>query len=189
MIRKILLGFLFLVALPAHAETVFLKPEEALKLAFHGAKQVTSVTQKLNPDQKKAVEKSIGGNLAKTDWNFYIGSAGDGGEGRAGVLGYAVIDNEIGKTQPITFMTVITPDGRVKSVEILVYREAHGDEVKQRKFLDQYNGKTGQDPLRLGQDVTNMSGATLSSRALTLGVKRDLAVWNVFYGSQKNVSP
>ena len=79
-------------------------------------------------------------------------------------------------------MTFINPQGQVEAVEIIVYREPQGSEVSQKKFLKQYQGKSHASLLRVGQDIQNMSGATISSQSVTRGVKRDLALWKVFYG-------
>lgn len=174
----ILFFFMVLIFSTAGAETVYLKPEEALKLAFKGSEEVVLEKKSLTPSQKAVAEKSNGGSLEKNEWNFYVGRT----SGR--VDGYAVIDHEIGKMDPITFMTVISPQGSVRSVEILVYRESQGSEVHEPKFLKQYENKTLASPLRPGQDIQNISGATLSVRAVSVGVRRDLAVWGAIYGDK-----
>jgi Na+-translocating ferredoxin:NAD+ oxidoreductase RnfG subunit len=87
--------------------------------------------------------------------------------------------------EPITFITVISPEGTVRQVEIMVYRESIGSEVRDHRFLGQYKDKTAEHPLRVGKDVANISGATLSARAVSLGVKRALVLWDVFYGSRR----
>lgn len=130
----------------------------------------------LTEAQKKEAEKRLDAKIGKSDWNFYLGKT-DGL-----VDGYAVIDHEIGRMEPITFMTVILPDGKVKSVEILVYRESQGSEVRERRFLDQFPRKGLDQPIRVGQDIRNISGATLSARAVSHGVRRALAVWTSLYG-------
>ncbi len=174
----ILLFLVTMISTKALAETVYLKPEEALKLAFKGSEEVILEKKSLTSVQKAVAEKANGDLLEKNDWNFYLGRT----SGR--IDGYAVIDHEIGKMDPITFMTVISPQGSVRSVEILVYRESQGSEVHESKFLKQYENKTLASPLRPGQDIQNISGATLSVRAVSIGVRRDLAVWSAIYGGQ-----
>ena len=174
----ILFFFMVLISSTAIAETVYLKPEEALKLAFKGSEEVVLEKKSLTPAQKAVAEKLTGSSLEKSDWNFYVGRTS------GHIDGYAVIDHEIGKMDPITFMTVISPQGSIRSVEILVYRESQGGEVHEPRFLKQYENKTLASPLRLGQDIQNISGATLSVRAVSVGVRRDLAVWNAIYGDK-----
>lgn len=166
-----------LLAGEALAQTVYLQPDEALKINFPGA-VIVSEQKNLLPDAKLKVEKQFGKKLKKDKWTFQV--ARSGGK----IAGYALLDIEIGKTEPITFMTFLTPEGRVKSVEILVYREAYGSEVHQKPFLDQYRGKKSSDTLKLGKEITNVTGATLSARAVTVGVRRGLLLWEEFYGKK-----
>lgn len=103
-------------------------------------------------------------------------------------IGYAVILNEIGKTRPITFIVGITPEGTVRGVEIMAYREPRGGEVRQKRFLRQYRGKRIGDPLWAHQDIVNITGATLSVRGVNRGVKKALALVEKVYlkSSQEN---
>jgi hypothetical protein len=94
-------------------------------------------------------------------------------------LGFAVVDEEIGKYRPITFMVGTTPDLEVRNVEVLVYRESRGGDVRRNRFLRQYRGKSADDPIRSYQDIINIAGATLSVNALNLGVKRVLLVLEI----------
>jgi len=165
-----------LITLTAHAQTVFMKPAEALKQIFHDSKEVVPDKKTLTPDQKSCAEKLLGAKIDKLDWAFQVARTDQR------IDGYAVIDNEMGKTEPITFLTAITPLGEVKEVEVLVYREPYGSEIHDARYLKQYRGKTAKDPVRVGGDISNISGATISSRSVALGVKRDLAIWSCVYG-------
>ena len=72
-------------------------------------------------------------------------------------------------------VTIVSPSGGIRSVEILVYRESQGSEVQDPKFLKQFEGKVLADPIRPGKDIQNISGATLSVRSVSLGSRRALA--------------
>ena len=95
-------------------------------------------------------------------------------------LGLLVVDHVIGKHLYIDYAVAIDPGGRVQRVEILQYRESYGGEVRSASWLAQFVGKSNGSPLRIGNDITNISGATLSSTHVTEGVKRILAA----YGSR-----
>jgi Na+-translocating ferredoxin:NAD+ oxidoreductase RnfG subunit len=71
----------------------------------------------------------------------------------------------------------LEPDGRVRRVEILQYRESYGGEVANASWLAQFIGKTSGSALEVNQDIRNIAGATLSSRHVTEGVKRILAYY------------
>lgn len=103
------------------------------------------------------------------------------------VDGYAVLQHTIGKHKPITYMTGVDLDGEVTNVEVLVYRESRGSEVRKDRFNYQYEGKTVYDPIRINRDIINVSGATMSVRSMSAGVKRALVVVDVCYLKPKGL--
>ncbi len=82
--------------------------------------------------------------------------------------GIFVLDHVIGN------YAVSIVGGRVHRVDILQYRESYGGEVRSPSWLGQFVGKTSGSPLKVGADIRNISGATLSSMHVTEGVKRIL---------------
>ena len=92
-----------------------------------------------------------------------------------------MICEEIGKHRPITFIAGVTPEGKVKDVAIMRYREPQGAEVRRRAFLGQFAGKNLSNPIMQYQDIHNVSGATLSVRAMSRGVRKALAVVQAAY--------
>ena len=103
-------------------------------------------------------------------WPVQVARRGDA------TLGYVVIDNVVGKFELITYAVGIGRDGSVRQVEILTYRESHGFEVRLPGWRRQFVGKTRASPLRVGDDIANISGATLSCSHVTEGVRRIVAV-------------
>jgi FMN-binding domain len=93
------------------------------------------------------------------------------------LLGYIVFDRVIGKHLYIDYTVAVDPSGRVRRVDILEYRESYGGEVRSPSWLAQFVGKTAGSALAVGQDIRNISGATLSSEHITQGVKRVLAAY------------
>ena len=91
--------------------------------------------------------------------------------------GWFVVDEVLGKHELITYAVGLDPQGRVLGVEILDYRESHGGEIRDPQWRLQFAGKTARDPLLLDRDIRNISGATLSCRHVTDGVKRILAMY------------
>ncbi len=93
------------------------------------------------------------------------------------VVGYVIEETTKGKWGNIVFMTAINPNGSVKEVVVLASNEKKGKPVTQPHFLNQFVGKTLADKLEVKKDIQGISGATISSRAMTKGVKK---VLNVF---------
>jgi Na+-translocating ferredoxin:NAD+ oxidoreductase RnfG subunit len=97
-------------------------------------------------------------------------------------LGFAAVTEERGRYRPITFMVGVRPDGAVQDVAVMVYRETRGGEVRQRRFLAQYRGKTVRSPIATDRDIINVSGATISVRSMNAGVRKVLAVVQAAFG-------
>lgn len=87
-------------------------------------------------------------------------------------IGYGIVDDVRGKAQPITYMTLFKPDGTIADIEVLVYRESYGGEIQYQTFRRQFRGKSASSPLRIGNDIENVAGATISSNAIANGAKK-----------------
>jgi FMN-binding domain len=98
---------------------------------------------------------------------------GDAGDG------YFFVDAVIGKHDLITYAVALTGDGKVRQTEILEYREAYGGEVRNAHWRAQFLGRQHGDPVRIGRDIQNISGATLSCEHLTDGIRRLLATYAI----------
>jgi len=77
----------------------------------------------------------------------------------------AWILEEIGKEKYITTGFVIN-NSRIERVKVLAFRESRGWEVRHDFFTDQFKQAKLKDDLRLDKNIANISGATLSVRAL-----------------------
>jgi len=157
------------------AAKVYLSRDEAVRLAFGPQAAVSTEERALTPELREAVGQRLGRPVPELSVTFDVARTADG------VAGYGLVLSELGKHEPITFFVAIAPDGHVKDVMVLDYRESRGGEVRQKGFLRQYVGKSSQDPLRLQRDITPISGATISARAISDGVKKALVIWEEFY--------
>ncbi|MGM0576064.1 MAG: FMN-binding protein [Myxococcota bacterium] len=174
--RKVLLpALLVLLAVAvaprtASAQAVHWTKADLLREFFSRCDRVTYEKLSLTPAQRRSVKKHLGYTV-RTDWTVYYGLKNHE------VQGYAIIDDEMGQHRPITFGVLIDPEGRAQRLEVMVYREAHGDEIREGRFRKQFEGKTPDDPVRHGADIVAISGATISSKAMAKGVRRALAVF------------
>jgi hypothetical protein len=157
------------------SEEEFLTEEEAARLMFPKSERIALESIELNADQKRVIEERIGWHFPESQFNVYIGKTG------AVVDGYAIVQNTIGKHKAITYMVGVDPKGQVLNIEVLVYREAKGSEVRTKRFNAQYEGKTVFDPIRINRDIINISGATMSVRSMSAGVKRALVMVDELY--------
>ena len=101
------------------------------------------------------------------------------------LLGFARVRNVKGKDQPITCLVAIDSQDALKDVDVLVYREPYGGEVAYEAWRKQFRGRTTTAPLVVGKDIRNISGATISSHSVTLGVRRTLAELTAWHAAGK----
>ena len=73
--------------------------------------------------------------------------------------------DEIGKEMPIT-VGIVIGNGTIERMQVLVYRESRGWEVKSPAFTAQYAGARLEGGQKLDRQIDGISGATLSVRAL-----------------------
>jgi hypothetical protein len=151
-------------------EQVYLTAPEALREIYGGVARIDTTTARLTPVEGERIAKALGRPVPAAPLQVFVPRGPNGG-----ALGYAMVAEEVGKYRPITFLVGTTPDLRVKGVEVLIYRESRGGEVRRERFLRQYRGKRADDSIRINRDIINVAGATLSVNAMNAGVKRVLA--------------
>jgi Na+-translocating ferredoxin:NAD+ oxidoreductase RnfG subunit len=100
------------------------------------------------------------------------------------VVGYGVTERVSGRSGPFTILVVVDTELTVHRVAILSYPWDRGRDVQSPKFTNQFAGKGPGDPLRMGKDIDAMTGATISSRAVTDGVRHALGVVRDIGGRQ-----
>jgi len=156
----------------ARADQVYFTARDLLADFFRSSQNVTYKKVELDGAGKQRLQRRLGYALARTSYTFYVATSG------AHVDGYALIDEERGEHLPITFAVKLSPDGKVMRQEIVVYREARGDEVRDEQFRAQFVGKSAADAIETNQDIQAVSGATISSRAMAVGVKRAVVLFD-----------
>ena len=153
----------------------FMSEEEGVKIMLPKSERIRKDVIKLSPEKKSHIEERIGWKFPEQSFEVYIGETG------TQVDGYALVQNTIGKHKPMTYMVGIDSKGQVSDVELLVFRESRGSEIRQKRFNAQYEGKTVLDPVRINKDIINITGATMSVRSMSAGIKRVLVLVDEFY--------
>ncbi|MCK6373931.1 MAG: FMN-binding protein [Zoogloea sp.] len=152
----------------AHAAQ-YMGVEQAQKAAFPDADHFDVRNLRLTPEQIKNLDAVAPvrqrGEVRRID--AWAGNR---------LLGTLYVDDVIGKVEWITYAMAIGADGTLRSVEILEYRETHGFEVRTPGWRKQFAGRRADTPFHFGEDIKNITGATLSCAHLTAGVQRLLAL-------------
>ena len=152
---------------PAYA-VVYLSVEQAQKLMFPDA-TFTPDFRMLTDQQVSAIQKDSGIKVPSRNLQVWRVSGG----------GWFIVDQVIGKHEFIPFAVGLDAEGGVKQIDILEYREAYGSQVRNPAWRAQFTGKRHGAALILQKDIQNISGASLSSRHITDGVKRLLATYAI----------
>ena len=166
---RILAGLTVMGPIPyiAYAE-VYLNEHQAAEILFPGI-GLNPVWVELTPQELKTIEKASGKKWLSSKVRVWWGPQREA----------VIIDHVLGKHEYITYAVAITPDGKVKGVEIMEYRETYGYQIRQPQWRKQFVGKTIHDPLKIDKDIQNISGATLSSVHITDGVRRILNSYEI----------
>lgn len=164
----VLLCLALALAGPAPAK-VFLARNEAVKAALPDADQITTRDVFLTDAQKAAIEAASGMPMESALVSVYVGTR------QGHLVGYALFDTHVVRTQPETFVIGLDPAGRVTNLFVCAFYEPQ-DYLPGDRWLAQFRGRDGARPPRVGSDITGITGATLSSRAVAGGVRRALAI-------------
>jgi hypothetical protein len=156
----------------AHAQGVFFSTRDLLADFFHASKAVTYKKVTIDPAARARLLQRLGYAPARSSYTFFVATT-DGH-----IDGYAIFDEELGEHLPISFAVKLSPEGVVERQEIVAYREPRGDEVRDDRFRRQFIGKSARDAIATNQDIVAISGATISSRAMAVGVKRAVVLFD-----------
>ncbi|MGI9130909.1 MAG: FMN-binding protein [Candidatus Methylopumilus sp.] len=169
MLRQIILSaaLLGIFISNINAKTYF-TPEQAQKLIFPNVSFVKFPINLTSEQQNRMTEVSSV-KLAFDGSNVWKGIDGS----------WFIVDQVVGKHEFITYAVGINPSGSIKDIEILEYNESYGYEVKEKSWLKQFFSKTNANPIKLNQDIDNISGATLSCKHLSDGIKRVMTMHEI----------
>lgn len=162
-----------LMVAPAFAAQ-YLTVEQAQRSIFPDADRFVPARLNLTKAQKAQISKRAG--VAQRWDQQEIWRVEKNGR----LLGYFIVDSVIGKHEFITYGVGLTTNGHVRSMEVLIYNETRGGEVRNASWRAKLAGKSLADPFVLDKDVPNISGATLSCKNLMMGVKRLLVMQELF---------
>jgi Na+-transporting NADH:ubiquinone oxidoreductase subunit C len=147
--------------------TEYLSTEAGQRAAFPGASAFEPVL--VAADVKAAIARDSGRFVVDPRvWRVLSGGS---------TVGWFIVDDVIGKVGLITYAVALDATGAVKSLAVLAYRESHGDAIRLATWRTQFDGKRAGDPVKLDDDIRNISGATLSCRHVTEGVHRLLQIY------------
>jgi len=145
--------------------------QEALAAAFPPPAVVHRRTAFLSPAALDSVRADAGADapVAQAVVTYYVAER-DGHP-----VGVAYFDSHRVRTLNEVVMIVVQPDDRIRSIEVLRFAEPpeyHASDA----WLSQFQGQALAPELSLKSGIANMTGATLTSHAVTRAARRVLAL-------------
>ena len=153
-LKIILCVFAGIFSANLYAKGTYLEPEKFLNLVFNN-NPPKSDTIWIKKELKENIDQILGHDLGKARVRYW-----DDQTKRAWIL------EEIGKDKPIT-VGLVTVNGKIDQVRVLIFRETRGWEVKYPFFTDQFKELELTEEKLLNKKIDGISGATLSVNALT----------------------
>jgi Na+-translocating ferredoxin:NAD+ oxidoreductase RnfG subunit len=148
--------------------------EQAQSLIFPSAVKFVEAPMTLTDEQKEAISEAT--DLKVRFAEIPLWQAMDAQGKRQGIV---IIDKVIGKHEFIVYALGITPEGCATAPFILDFRESYGQQIEREEWRKQFVGKTRHDRLKVGKDIDNISGATLSCVNVTNGIRRMLTSYDL----------
>ncbi len=147
---------------------VFFSEEQAVHQIFPTL-VMAAKTQELTEAQFLELKKNTELGISDRKIRYFVSPTGE----------MVFIDRVMGKHEIITYAVGIDRNGAVHQIEIMEYKEKYGGEIRRSDWKRQFNGKTRAAKLKLSEDIQNVSGATLSCKHVTDGVKRVLKTYEL----------
>ena len=99
-------------------------------------------------------------------------------------LGFYYVGKAFGKLDYFDFIIIFDNNLIVEKIKILTYREDHGGEIRSKRWLKQFKGKTVFKELNYPKDIVGISGATLSVKSMTRAVNNVLKSVGVLHKNE-----
>lgn len=177
----VLLLLLAVGATPATAE-VFASKQEALAAAFPDADRIDHRSEILDDAEAEWVEQLARSVLESRLVTLYTAWK----DGR--VQGYAFIEVHTVRTMPEAFLVVLTPEGRVRSVRMLAFYEPPEYRPPDRwlALFEALDADRLQPAKKIGGEIHGIAGSTLTARAVSGGIRRSLAFYQLLVSSGRS---
>ncbi|NIQ12956.1 MAG: FMN-binding protein [Candidatus Dadabacteria bacterium] len=172
--KKLILIITIFIILPQSflSASVFNTREKSLKHAFPNASKIDKIQIFLSDEQVDEIKK-----LGKTDVDskihIFYKAVKDGEE-----IGYAIIDTHNLRTTTETVLFVLNCDGTLRYAEILAFFEPQ-DYMPGNKWIDIFKNISLNDKIRVGRDIPDITGATITSNSFSEATRKVLAIYEV----------
>ncbi len=163
------------LGLAAHVYTL---PEQALNAEFPEAK-IERQAKYLTKAQQRFIEEQPGLDRVGRFHTFYV-ARGTGGM----VAGYATFDTHRVRTKDQTLFIALNADGSIRNVRVVSFFEPE-DYLAPDRWLALFSGKRATEHALLpGKDLPAITGATMTTRAVSNTVRKVLFLYKAHYADR-----
>ena len=168
---RLRLSWLWLLGIFPATLQAQLSLDEALRVAFPAPTQIERRTAFLTELDLAAVRKYAGPDIPVSQRvvTYYLAQANDS------AIGVAYFDSHRVRTLNEVVMIVVVPPDRIRNIEVLRFAEPpeyHASEP----WLEQFRSRSLSPELSLKGSIRNLTGATLTSKAIVQAARRVLAL-------------
>ncbi|MBF0432157.1 MAG: FMN-binding protein [Fibrobacteria bacterium] len=168
LLRKGCASFLLLILLfqITSGSEIKEKSESFITNTFNGDAALEFRKLAIPTQLKSVIQKQVKQKFFRDDVYFWIVKNNNK------IIGYALLDNVMGKALPITFLVVLDTSLSIRAVSIIKYRETIGGEIANKNWTAQFVNKNATSGFLLGRDIDGISGATMSVVSVSKGVEK-----------------
>jgi len=182
---RLIFAFLLAFIVVLHAgdcnSQVLKKKQEALQEVFAEADTVERRTFFLTEKQVSEISDLAKAPVQSKLAHAYIGLRDNK------LIGVVFFETNVVRTKPETFMVAVNADGQVSRVEMLAFYEPM-DYLPVSKWFRLFDGKLLTERLWPKRQIHNVTGATLTVRAVAQGVRKALATYQVIFRNQESLN-
>lgn len=169
----IFITFLTFFSATYHSDAkVYMTKEKALNMVFPDADRIDKQRVFLSATMKKDIENRSKTKLESNIYIFYVGIKNDS------PIGYSILSTHTVRTKTETVLITINPDATIKQIDILAFFEPT-EYMSTERWLNIFPHKSLLRSLRIGRDIPNISGATLTSNAIVDSIRKSLALFEI----------
>jgi len=168
---KYFLILIFAISLQAK---LLISPFDAMKLHFGEDAKIEKKSLLLTAKEAKQVTQLAKAKLKTKIYKTFRASK----EGK--FLGYGVLVLHKVRSKETAILSIITPDGTLKTIEIIAFNEPM-EYLPSKNWIEVLSNKKLTPSLALGKDIPSITAATMSARAATKAARIALSIYKVKY--------
>lgn len=170
--------FLALISASILSADLLISPTASMQDAFSPEIEVQKKNILLSREQTHSIEQEIKGKLKTKLYQIYKASKNDK------LLGYGILISQNVRSKNCVAMYHISNDSILKSIEIIAFNEPK-KYLPSKNWIQVFNGASTSQPLYLSKEIPNISGATLSAKAVTDASRIAFAIYNQILKGKK----